>query len=113
MFKIRFNEEKAAGLGNGMIQLDGFPICDVQTKFEAEEKFYSAADEGDCKAVGEDFHADVGEGHMNVDRNKFLKFKIPDGVKKDADIKIMVEDVSYFFLSCLLLFFCPLTNLRY
>ena len=34
---------------------------------------------------------------MNVENNEFLKLKIPDGVKKDADIKIMAEDVSKFF----------------
>ena len=53
MLKIRFNEEREAGFGNGMIQVDGFPICEVQSEFVAEEKFYSAADEGDCEAVGE------------------------------------------------------------
>ena len=79
----------------------------------AEEKVYSAADEGDCEAVGDDFRADVDDGCMNVNGNEFLKFKIPNGVKKDADIKIMAEDVSYFFLICLFifLFFSHLTNL--
>ena len=88
MLKIRFNEEREeAGFGNGMIQVDGFPICEVLTECVAEEKFYSAADEGDCETVGKDLHAHADEGCMNVDGNDFLKFKIPDGVKKDADIQ--------------------------
>ena len=101
MLKIRFNEEMEVCFGNGMNQLDGFPICDVQMKFVSEEKFYRVADEGDSEVVGKDIHADVGEGCMNVDENEFPKFKIPDGFKKVADIKIMAEDVSnhyYFFV---------------
>ena len=37
---------------------------------------------------------------MNVDENDFLKFKIQDGVKKDANIKTMAEDyfVPYLFI---------------
>ncbi|XP_057521506.1 uncharacterized protein LOC130801641 [Amaranthus tricolor] len=46
---------------------------------------------GDCEAVGEDFHADVYEGCMNIDGNEFMKFKIPDSVK-DANIKKMAKD---------------------
>ena len=66
---------------------------------------------GDCEAVGEDFHADVYEGCMNIDGNEFMKFKIPDSVK-DANIKKMAKDVSYYF-SYLLSFyrFCRMTNL--
>ena len=45
MLKIRFYEEREAGFGNGMIQVDGFLICEVLTEFVAKEKFYSAADE--------------------------------------------------------------------
>ena len=81
MLKITFNEEREAGFGNGMIQVDGFPICEVLTEFVAEEKFHSTIDKDDCEAF-------VGESCMNVDGNDFLKFKIPDGVKKDADIKM-------------------------
>ena len=44
-----------------------------------KEKFYSAADKGDCEVVGEDGHASVSEGCMNEDGDDFLKFRIPDG----------------------------------
>ena len=77
-----------------MIQLDGFLIYDVQMEFVPQEKSYSAADEGDCETVGEDFHGEVGEGCMNVDRDDFLKLKISEGCKKDVDIKILAEDVD-------------------
>ena len=67
MLKIWFNEERKTGFGNGMIHLYRFLICNVRMEFVSEAKFYSVADEGDCEAVGEDFHADVDEGCMNVD----------------------------------------------
>ena len=49
---------------------------------------------------------------MNVDGNDFLKFKIPDGVKKDAGIKTIDEDVSYSVIYLfIILFVFHLTNL--
>ena len=39
MLKIRFYKEREAGFGNGMIQVDGFPICDeVLAEFVATFK---------------------------------------------------------------------------
>ena len=70
------------------------------------------SDEGDCEVVGEDLHADIGEGCMNKDGNDFLKLKIPDGVKKDANIKTIAKGMSYFVLYLFsFLFVFHLTNL--
>ena len=77
-----------------MLQFEGFAICDVQTDFVHEEKFYSVAGEGDYEIVGKDGRGDEGEGCMNVDRDDFLKLKISEGCKKDVDIKILAEDVD-------------------
>ena len=42
---------------------------------------------------------------MNVDGHDFLNFKIPDGVKKDVDIKTMAEEVSYFVFYLFIFYF--------
>jgi hypothetical protein len=78
MLKVRFFQEREGGFGNGLLLVDGFPICEGSTDFSS----------GGLKNlfVGEA----VGEGELN----NVLKFTIPDGIKKDFEIKSMAKDVS-------------------
>jgi hypothetical protein len=96
MLKVRFCQEREGGFGNGLLLDDGFPICEVTNYF----------------SVGGVKELPVGEAGSEDEVNNVLKFTIPDGVKKDYEIKSIAKDVSIFNFLKLCICFTYVVKLR-